>query len=123
MKTSIELFIETNVALMDGVKDTSIYKQIIHAVELVPGAMNPHRIRSRQLGNLYMIGLDIEVDGNLPLYEAHEIAQEVEESIKKNIENIYDIIVHVEPAGIEQTKKNLALIKTNCLDSKLNCFF
>lgn len=111
MKTSIELFIETNVALMDGVKDTSIYKQIIHAVELVPGAMNPHRIRSRQLGNLYMIGLDIEVDGNLPLYEAHEIAQEVEESIKKNIENIYDIIVHVEPAGIEQTKEKFGIDK------------
>ncbi|MDD4114602.1 MAG: cation diffusion facilitator family transporter [Massilibacteroides sp.] len=113
IKTSISMFIETNVALMDGIKDTSIYKQIIHAVEQVPGAMNPHRIRSRQLGNLYVIGLDIEVDGNLPLHKAHDIAQAVEENIKKNIDNIYDIIVHVEPAGIEQTKEKFGIDKNN----------
>lgn len=113
IKASVEMFIDTNVVLMDGVKDTSIYQQIIHAVEQVPGANNPHRIRSRQLGSLYMIGLDIEVDGNLPLYEAHEIAQKVEESIKCKIDNVYDIVIHIEPVGIEQTKEKFGIDKNN----------
>lgn len=113
IKTSIEIFIDTNVVLMDGVKDTSIYQQIIQAVELVPGATNPHRIRSRQLGHLYIIGLDIEVDGKLSLYEAHEIAQEVEDSIKKNIENIYDIIIHIEPAGATHAAEKFGVDKNN----------
>lgn len=113
IKTSIEIFVDSNVSLMDGVKDTSIYKQIILAVEQVPGAMNPHRIRSRQLGNLYMIGLDIEVDGSMTLHDAHEIAQAVEESIKNRIDNIYDIIVHTEPAGIEQAKEKFGIDKNN----------
>lgn len=113
IKTSVELFIDTNVALMDGVKDTSIYNQIIKAVELVPGAINPHRIRSRLLGNMYIIGLDIEMDGNIPLYEAHEIAQEVEESIKNEIDNVYDIIVHIEPLGVKHPEERFGVDKNN----------
>jgi cation diffusion facilitator family transporter len=97
IKSSIGIFKESNVALMDGVSDTSVYEQIIVAAENVPGAYNPHRIRSRQLGNRYMIVLDVEADGNLTLYQAHEIAQQVEESIKKSVDNVYDIVVHVEP--------------------------
>lgn len=117
IKTSIGIFMDTNVALMDGVKDTSIYQQIIQAVELVPGASNPHRIRSRQLGNLYIIGLDIELDGHLSLYEAHEIAQSVEESIKENIDNIYDIIIHIEPAGVTHPKEKFGIDKNNLSSS------
>ncbi len=77
---------ETNVVLMDGVKDTSVYSKIFDAVDRVPGAVNPHRVRSRQLGNLYMISLDIEVDGTLSLNEAHEIGNKVEHNIKESVD-------------------------------------
>lgn len=113
IKTSIEIFIDTNVVLMDGVKDTSVYQQIIHAVEQISGAKNPHRIRLRQLGSLYMIELDIEVDGNLPLHEAHEIAQAVEENIKGNIDNVYDIVIHIEPLGTKHTEEKFGINKHN----------
>jgi len=113
IKSSIDIFLDSNVELMDGIKDTSIYSQIITAVEQVSKASNPHRIRSRQLGNLYMISLDIEVDANMPLYEAHEVAHAVEDSIKESIENVYDIVVHVEPAGFTQCQEKFGVDKTN----------
>ncbi len=97
IKSSIDIFMDSNVGLMDGVKDISIYKKIIDAVEKVPGAANPHRIRSRQLGNMYVIDLDIEANGNLTLNEAHKIAHAVEKSIKQEIDNVYDIVIHIEP--------------------------
>ena len=97
--SAIGIFKDANVVLMDGVSDTSIYKEIIQAAEQVPGAHNPHRIRSHQIGNMYSIVLDIEVDGNLSLTDAHYIAQSVEDSIKQSMDNIYDIVVHVEPLG------------------------
>lgn len=99
MKTAFVIFMDANVDLMDGVKDPSIYEKIFAAIEKVEGASNPHRVRSRQIGSMYMIVLDIEVDGNLPLSEAHEIAHAVEDSIKENVDNIYDIVVHIEPKG------------------------
>jgi len=97
IRSSIKIFLDSNVELMDGVKDTSVYEKIFEAVDKVPGACNPHRVRSRQIGNMYMISLDIEADGKISLNEAHKIAEDVENSIKNNVENVYDIIVHVEP--------------------------
>jgi cation diffusion facilitator family transporter len=97
--SAIGIFRDANLVLMDGISDTSVYNRIIEAVEKVPGAFNPHRIRIRQIGNMYNIVLDVEVDGGLSLTEAHQIAQDVENSIKGCIENIYDIVVHVEPKG------------------------
>ena len=97
--SAIGIFRDANLVLMDGMSDTSIYNKIIKAVEKIPGANNPHRIRSSQIGNMYNIVLDIEADPNLSLKEAHHIAQQVEDSIKENIDNVYDIVVHVEPLG------------------------
>lgn len=111
--SAIEIFREANLVLMDGISDTSIYKEIIKAVESVPGATNPHRIRSRQVGNMYNIVLDIEADGNLSLNEAHHIAQEVENSIKKSIDNVYDIVVHVEPIGGKHCEEKYGVNKDN----------
>lgn len=98
IKSSIGIFMDSNVELMDGVKDVNVYNKIFEAVEKVPGA-----------GNLYLITLDIEVDPQMTLMRAHEIADEVEKSIEDSIDNVYDILVHVEPAGKCQTDEKFGI--------------
>ncbi len=100
IKTAIGIFIESGVDLMDGVKDEAIYDKIFEAVARVPEACNPHHLRLRIIGGMYMIDLDIEVEGGIPVVEAHDIANRVEESIRASIENIYDIEIHIEPHGV-----------------------
>ena len=109
IKSSISLFMESNVDLMDGIKDETIYKKIFEAVEKVEGACNPHRVRSRQVGNMFLIAMDIEADGNITLNEAHALTVQVEESLKQSIENIYDIIVHVEPKGEKHAEEKFGI--------------
>lgn len=99
MVIAFRIFMQTNLEMMDGVEDSEIYKKIIKAVNNIDGASNPHRIRVRKMSHLYVIALDIEVDGDIPLNDAHAIAIQVEESIKKDIPNVYDILVHTEPKG------------------------
>ncbi|MDR0833816.1 MAG: cation diffusion facilitator family transporter [Candidatus Symbiothrix sp.] len=111
--TSISIFKEANLVLMDGVDDTSVYEKIIEAVEAVPGASNPHRIRSGHVGNLYNIVLDIEADGSISLLESHQIAEAVENSIKSSVKNVYDIVVHVEPTGDASCKEKYGVSKDN----------
>ncbi|MDR2955620.1 MAG: cation diffusion facilitator family transporter [Prevotella sp.] len=111
IKSSVTIFMESNVELMDGVKDESVYDKIFEAVERVPGACNPHRVRSRQIGNLYMIALDIEADGDITLNEAHVIAEEVEQSIKDLIEDVYDIVIHVEPKDVHHSAERFGIEK------------
>lgn len=116
IRSAIKIFIDANIELMDGVKDISIYEKIFDAVEKVPGACNPHRVRSRQLGNMYMIALDIEANGNISLKEAHEISTAVEKSIKESIDNVYDIVVHVEPIGERHPLEKFGIDKNLFLD-------
>lgn len=111
IRSSIKIFIDSNVELMDGVKDTSVYEKIFEAVDKVPGACNPHRVRSRQIGNMYMISLDIEADGQISLNDAHKIAEDVEKSIKESVENVYDIVVHVEPKDERHETEKFGLDK------------
>ena len=111
IKSSVSIFIDSNVELMDGVKDVNVYNKIFEAVEEVPGASNPHRVRSRMIGNLYMLTLDIEVSPQITITQAHEIAESVEKSIKSSIDNVYDILVHVEPAGECQTNEKFGIDK------------
>ena len=99
IKSASDIFMESNVELMDGVKDENVYKKIFEAVDKVYGASNAHRVRSRQIGGMYMINLDIEADGNITLNEAHNIAEAIEKNIRETIENVYDIVIHVEPKG------------------------
>ncbi len=102
MFVAFKIFMETNRDLMDGINDTGIYKTIIEIVKSVEGASNPHRIRVRKMANLYIIALDMEVDGNLSLSEAHKISKKVELLVKHEIPNIYDILIHVDPKGIKE---------------------
>ncbi|MDR1761022.1 MAG: cation diffusion facilitator family transporter [Bacteroidales bacterium] len=99
IKSAINIFMESNVELMDGVKDEKVYNKIFEAVDNVYGASNAHRVRSRQIGGMYMIDLDIEVDGTMTLNEAHSITEQIEKNIRQSVENVYDIIIHVEPKG------------------------
>lgn len=99
IRSAVKIFLDSSVGLMDGVKDVRVYDKIFDAVERVPGAGNPHRVRSNMIGNMYMIVLDIEVDPQITITQAHEIAEQVEKSIKRSVDNVYDIVVHVEPKG------------------------
>jgi len=99
MVVAFRIFMQTNREMMDGVDDEGIYKKIIKSVNAVEGVKNPHRIRVRKLAHYYLIALDVEVDGNLSLNDAHELGVMVELEIKNNIQNIYDILLHVEPHG------------------------
>ncbi len=107
--SSVKIFMDANVELLDGVKDETVYNRIFEAVEKVPEAHNPHRARIRNIGSLYMIALDIEVDGNITLNEAHQIAHDVEKMILETVESVYDIVVHVEPLGKEHPKERFGI--------------
>ncbi|HOO33031.1 MAG TPA: cation diffusion facilitator family transporter [Thermotogota bacterium] len=106
IKVAIEIFYEENHELMEGVEDTSVYNQIFHAVGIVEGAYNPHKARIRKIGAYLIIDLDIEVDGQMTVTASHEIARQVEKSIKEHVEHVYDVLIHVEPLGnVEEDEK------------------
>jgi len=63
----------------------------------VPGVLRCHHVRSRGREDEIFMDLRVHVAPGLPIEEAHKIAHRVEEVIKKNIKNVTDVVVHIEP--------------------------
>jgi len=96
---------------MEGLTDTGIYSELFEAVAAVEKADNPHRARIRKIGSYFLIDLDIEVSGDMSVFDGHEVAKEVERTIKNRIDNVYDILIHVEPKGnVEEEKYGISSI-------------
>jgi cation diffusion facilitator family transporter len=99
IRTAVGIFMEANHELMDGGAADGEYRAIFDAVKSVDGAESPHRARMRRIAGFWDIDVDIEVAPGITVSEAHVIASRVEEEIKARLENVYDIVVHIEPRG------------------------
>ena len=105
-----KVFLHTNTELMDSVEDKTVYRHVFEAVETIQGVSNPHRVRIRGLNSLYVIDLDVEVDGNLTVSEAHCLACTLEVEIRRRIKKVFDIMVHIEPAGVPDHQEGYGLV-------------
>jgi len=113
MKTAFGIFLETSIELMDGLQDKSIYRKVFDATCSVEGVRNPHKTRIRKINTQYIVDMAIEVDGNLTVKEGHDKATEVRHCIQNQLDNIYDVIIHVEPIGNEEKSETFGLSKKN----------
>ena len=105
IKNAAKLFLQVNFELMDGNADNSLYQKLFSAVSSVQGVHNPHKARIRKMASLFDIDLDIEVDPDMTVYDAHEKAEQVEEAIREVIPEAYDILIHVEPLGSDSHQR------------------
>lgn len=105
IKNGISVFMDSNDELMEGAGDASLYELVFATLKGVEGVSHPHRVRIRKINTMYIIDLDIEVDGDLTVREGHDLAVSTEKKLKESINNLYDVIVHVEPKGIYEEKE------------------
>ncbi|MCL2266964.1 MAG: cation diffusion facilitator family transporter, partial [Treponema sp.] len=109
IKSAFGIFMEVNSELMDGGSDKKHYMDVFNAVKSVEEAGHPHRVRMRRIAGYWDIDIDIEVPPNKTVIEAHWISHKVETAIKERVDNVYDIMVHIEPAGnIEEEEYGLS---------------
>jgi cation diffusion facilitator family transporter len=99
IKSAVGIFLEANAELMDSGPGKEVYQAVFEAVRSVNEAGHPHRVRMRRIAGLWDIDIDIEVPPNKTVIEAHWIAHNVELAIKERVEGVYDIMIHIEPAG------------------------
>ena len=55
-------------------------------------------LHSRMFGNKTYIELELQVDGNLPLREAHAIAERIHDSVEAHFSEIKHITIHLNPS-------------------------
>ncbi|MFN6991952.1 MAG: cation diffusion facilitator family transporter [Fervidobacterium sp.] len=97
IKVAWEVFEENAHELMDGLKEEEmwIYEKVFDACRIC-GASNPHKVRVRKIGGKFDIDMDIELNSNMSVKEAHDITKCIKKSLC-NTGEIYDVVIHVEP--------------------------
>ncbi|MCK9400572.1 MAG: cation diffusion facilitator family transporter [Bacteroidales bacterium] len=113
MYVAYRIFRASSLELMDGVEDASVYERIFTAISKVEGASNPHRARVRKIGHRYVVAVDVEVDGDIPVKQAHQLAHQVEEQIRTELVDVYDVLVHTEPVGDDATEEKFGISQEN----------
>ncbi|MEE4117502.1 MAG: cation diffusion facilitator family transporter [Paracoccaceae bacterium] len=84
-------------ALMDRRADPALIAEIEGAAAAHPGIEGCHDLRSRMAGGRVFVDFHVEIDGALPLAEAHEIAASLKRRLLADHPQA-DILIHMDPA-------------------------
>lgn len=96
--------------LMDEELSDDIRTDIIRIVRNSPFTKGIHDLRTRDLGGTYMFEFHLELDGNLSLYDAHDLTDMVEDEILEAYPNA-QIIIHQDPAGIDEKRLDQIILQ------------
>lgn len=96
-------------SLLDQALPEEERAQILERVRSTPGVRGVHQLRTRRAGPTRFIQLHLELDDNLPLVDAHRIADGVEHDLMTLYPGA-DVIIHQDPvSAVPLEMKNSAV--------------
>jgi ferrous-iron efflux pump FieF len=93
--------------LMDRELDDDKRHHIREIALLHPEVRAIHDLRTRSSGVNSFIQFHLELDGDIPLTRAHQIADEVEDLIAKEFKGA-EILIHQDPVGLKEERPHFA---------------
>ena len=97
VKAAYEIFKDAMDKMVDHSCDEKTEEQLRACVLQNPDVARIDLLQTRIFGNKIYADIEIEVDGSMPLREAHKIAELVHNSIEKTFPKVKHIMVHVNP--------------------------
>lgn len=95
--TSIKLYIESYNVLMDKSISIETRNEVYEIIDRHKEIKKVIHFNSTPVGYKYQISFTIYVDGNMSTFDSHNIANKLEKEIIKEIDEIYLVIIHVNP--------------------------
>ncbi|MFK5915324.1 MAG: cation diffusion facilitator family transporter [Woeseiaceae bacterium] len=93
--------------------DTGLEAERVEAIEKsileVDGVETLHILRTRQIGADALVDVHIQVNSYLSVSEAHYISETVRRKLIKEIEEVIDVMVHIDPEDDENIPNNISL--------------
>ena len=82
--------------------------EIIHAVrraaEKVTGVEEIEKILARKSGLSFLVDMHVQVDPSMTVQHAHSLAHEVKNAVRAALPTIQDVLVHIEPHRVRQSR-------------------
>lgn len=101
IKVSIDIFKDAIDKMVDKSCDKEVIDKVISVIEKNESVKNIDDIKTRQFGNKAYVDVEISVDENLLLKDAHKIAEEIHDSVENEINIVKHCMVHVNPYEVK----------------------
>jgi len=82
--------------LSDRAVPEELMLQIINEIKATPGVLGVHDIKSRKSGDLILIDVHLEIDGERTVRQGHDIAVAVRAKVLKNFP-VLNLMTHIDP--------------------------
>src|SRR5690606_31611621 len=93
--------------LMDQAVDEDTEKRIRGHLLSTPGVYGIHALKTRKLGDMIWVEVDLEMDGTLTIAQGHAIATEARDRVMRH-EPVLDVMTHFDPVKVSNTDTNKA---------------
>lgn len=97
IKVSIDIFKDAIDKMVDKSCDKEVIDKVISVIEKNESVKNIDDIKTRQFGNKAYVDVEISVDENLLLKDAHKVAEEIHNSVENEINIVKHCMIHVNP--------------------------
>lgn len=98
LKVAYDVLKDALAKMLDTSCGDAYEKKLTEYIRTQEGVVCVDMLRSRMFGNKIYIDLEIEVNGDLSLREAHEVAENVHQSVENQFPEVKHIMIHVNPA-------------------------
>ena len=105
VKASIDIFMDATNKVVDHSCDEELEKEIYNYVMKNKDVKDIDLFRTRMFGNKIYVDLEICLDENLTLKEAHDIAESLHDKLEKKFDKVKHVMVHVNPVSKKDISK------------------
>lgn len=96
-KVAIDIYLQSVKELIDSAADEETVEEIKKIILGTQGVIRIDKLKTRIHANKLYVDVDISVNKNLSLSDAHDIAENVHDKIESDIKKVKHCMVHVNP--------------------------
>ena len=86
--------------LMDMSPGGAVTEEIRTIASTIPGVEQVEKCVARKMGYQYFVDMHVEVDPEMSVQRAHDIAHSVKDKVRQQIPAVRDVLVHIEPRQV-----------------------
>ena len=98
LKVAFDILKDAVKKMLDTSCDPEYEETLSNFISAQPGVIRLDSLRTRMFGSRVYVDLEIAVEGEKPLREAHSIAEQVHDGVEAQFPNVKHIMIHVNPA-------------------------
>lgn len=119
LKLGLENFWKSLLVLLDANLDEVLQGQIEQTLLDIYGIKYVDDVKIRQAGPFRMVELKFSTNPSITIYQAHSIADEIENTIQKKFDSVESVFVHAEPSREEEIRAIVPVTELKGMNSKV----